>query len=301
MKRSSPAKLSVVIACFNASETLAEQLESLATQNCDLPWEVILADNGSTDHSVAIAETYAHRIPLRVIDAGERRGPAHARNRGVEAAEGEWVAFCDADDIVGTGWVAAACAAMDSHPFVAGQIDVTRLNSERLARTRRMEQQEGLQPGSSNSLGLPHAGSGNMAIHRQIFLDVGGFDEEMPCLEDTDLCWRVQLRGTPLEYAPDMMVHTRLRSTLGGTLRQGLDYGRGYTRLEERYGSLAPQVTPVERSQGQHLPESSVGAALRTLFLVPTVRGVTWQLAWHLGRRTATPSPEASPPPLPRS
>ncbi|WP_162872746.1 glycosyltransferase family 2 protein [Austwickia chelonae] len=301
MKRSSAARLSIIIACFNASETLSDQLEALASQTCELPWEVILADNGSTDHSVAIAETYTHRLRLRVIDASTRRGPAHARNRGVEAAEGDWIAFCDADDIVGTGWVSATCAAMATHPFVAGQIEVNRLNSERLARTRRMEQQEGLQPGTSNSLGLPHAGSGNMAIHREVFLSVGGFDEELPCLEDTDLCWRVQLHGTPLKYAPDMVLHTRLRSTVGGALRQGLDYGRGYTRLEERYGCLAPQVTPVERSQGQHFSQSSIGAALRTLFLVPTVRGVTWQLAWHLGRHTAAPSPEASPPELPRS
>src|SRR5664279_4470403 len=74
-------KLSVIIACLNGAATLGTQLEALAGQPCPVPWELLLADNGSTDASVAIAESFRPRIPtLRIIDASSHRGAGPARN-----------------------------------------------------------------------------------------------------------------------------------------------------------------------------------------------------------------------------
>ena len=87
-------QLSVVIACYNAARTIGGQLESLARQEWSEPWEVIVADNGSTDGSAAIAEQYRSRLPsLRVVDASARRGQAYARNVGAKAARGVALAF----------------------------------------------------------------------------------------------------------------------------------------------------------------------------------------------------------------
>src|SRR6266545_10527 len=101
-------KLSVVVPCFNSAKTIAIQLEALANQTWSEPWEVIVADNGSTDSSVAIAESYKKRLPhLRIVDASDRRGAGHARNVGAAAAAGDLLAFCDADDEVAPGWLSA--------------------------------------------------------------------------------------------------------------------------------------------------------------------------------------------------
>src|SRR5207253_8877584 len=101
-------KITVIIPCFNAADTLGFQIEALAGQECPEPWELIIADNGSTDGSVKVAESYQPKVPhLRVIDASERRGVAHVRNVAVRAAQGEAVIFCDADDIVSPGFLAA--------------------------------------------------------------------------------------------------------------------------------------------------------------------------------------------------
>ncbi|HEY4573152.1 MAG TPA: glycosyltransferase family A protein, partial [Thermoanaerobaculia bacterium] len=101
-------KLSVVIPCLNAAATLGVQLAALTRQSWPGGWEVIVADNGSTDGSREIVESYRGRLPgLALVDASDRRGQAHARNLGAAAATGDALLFCDADDEVAPGWMEA--------------------------------------------------------------------------------------------------------------------------------------------------------------------------------------------------
>src|SRR5262245_10940945 len=111
--------------------TIGAQLEALANQSWSEPWEIIVSDNGSRDDSVRVVERYAARIPhLRLVDSSDRRGAAHARNVGARAAAAPALAFCDADDEVGAGWVAAMGTALATHDFVACRIDVGKLNQD---------------------------------------------------------------------------------------------------------------------------------------------------------------------------
>lgn len=270
-------RLSVVIACYNAAATLEGQLRALEGQDCPVAWELVVADNGSSDASTDIARRYADRLPARVVDASARRGPAHARNVGVRASSGPWLAFCDADDVVASDWLARVCQAMARHPFVGGRVDVHLLNRASVARSRPMEQQNGLQPGSANRLGLPHAGAGNMAIHRAVFDQVGGFDEGIGCLEDTDLCWRVQRAGIPLVFDPDLLLYTRLRAGAHANFRQGRCYAIGHTELERRYGPLAPRAAVDEAPRPRSL----------RLRRPPSIHTVAWQVGWYVGRLRA--------------
>jgi glycosyltransferase involved in cell wall biosynthesis len=108
-------KLSVIIPCYNAAETIGETLDAFVQQLWEEPWEIIVANNRSTDNSMPIVERYYDRLPnLRVIEAVERQGQPYALNTGAKAALGRSIAFCDADDVVGEGWVATRdgfCAA----------------------------------------------------------------------------------------------------------------------------------------------------------------------------------------------
>ena len=102
-----PVELSVIIAARNAADVLPAMLKTLAAQTWTGAWEVIVADNGSVDDTAAVAETFSSVLPrLRVIDAGQAPGQAHARNVGVTVAEGTSIAFVDADDEVEPGYVA---------------------------------------------------------------------------------------------------------------------------------------------------------------------------------------------------
>jgi glycosyltransferase involved in cell wall biosynthesis len=63
-------RLGVIIPCLDGSQTIAGQLEALARQECSDPWEIVLADNGSTDGTLDIVRRYQERLPnLRIVDA----------------------------------------------------------------------------------------------------------------------------------------------------------------------------------------------------------------------------------------
>jgi glycosyltransferase involved in cell wall biosynthesis len=86
--------ISVVIPCYNAGKFLRETIDSILAQTYSA-MEVIVVDDGSTDNSAAIAESYGP--PVRVLRQ-HNQGESVARNRGIEVAQGEWIAFQDADD-----------------------------------------------------------------------------------------------------------------------------------------------------------------------------------------------------------
>lgn len=90
----SSSLVSVVIPCFNAALFLIDTLKS-AVEQTHPPFEVLVIDDGSTDDSAEIARSYGP--PVRVISQANQ-GESVARNRGIDEARGEWIAFLDADD-----------------------------------------------------------------------------------------------------------------------------------------------------------------------------------------------------------
>jgi len=282
--------LSVVIACLNGADTLGTQLEALAGQTCPVGWELLFCDNGSTDASVAIAESFRGRIPgLRVIDASARPGAGPARNYGVELARGCWVAFCDADDEVAPDWLATMADALSTHPFVAGRFESHRLNGSRVLRSRPLQQQSELQ---SSDIGarLPHAGGGNMGVHREDFLRVGGFDPEIRWLEDTDFSWRAQLAGIPLVFRNDVVVHVRLRQTFRSMYVQGRQYGLAQALLEERYGRPAPTGSlPSDVRSAAVLSARGARSVLNSLIDHIIAGKLAWRVGWVVGHRSHRP------------
>jgi len=147
--------------CFNAANTIAVQLEALAHQHWCEPWEVIVSNNGSTDETVAIVEQYQEKLSnLRIVDSSDQRGAAHARNVGILAAAGDALAFCDADDEVGLGWVMAIGEALSKYDFVACKREYNKLNEPWQPKYRKLTQLDGLQeykypylPHASGTLG----------------------------------------------------------------------------------------------------------------------------------------------------
>jgi glycosyltransferase involved in cell wall biosynthesis len=160
-------KLSVVIPCYNAESTIEEQLDALADQHWIEPWEVVVANNRCTDNSIAIVRSYQSKIPnLRIVDASERQGQPYALNIGAEAALGEALAFCDADDVVGEGWLRAIGDALSKHDFVACRVDVDKLNKEWNRNSRGNPQANGLSRYSYPPF-FNHAGGGTLGVKKK--------------------------------------------------------------------------------------------------------------------------------------
>jgi glycosyltransferase involved in cell wall biosynthesis len=277
-----PLALTVVIPCLDAAATLPAQLAALAAQSYDGDWEVVVADNGSSDGSRAVVESFAARLPqLRLVDASDRRGRAHARNAGATAARGDALLFVDADDEVAPGYLAAMGAALAAHDFVACRYDSDTLNPTWARGTHGNPQRDGVARYDYPDY-LPHAGGGGLGVRRVVHVEVGGFDETMPALEDTDYCWRVQRAGHSLTFVPEAVVRIRHRHDLGGMFRQGWRTGRYNVLIYTRYrphGMPRLGVLPGVLRWGK--------LVLRTPLMMATRAGRSrwaWQMGWRLGR-----------------
>jgi glycosyltransferase involved in cell wall biosynthesis len=100
--------VTVAICTLNRAESLRRTLESLAAMPVpdDLDWEVVVVNNNCTDHTDAVIEEFAERLPLR-REFEPQRGLSRARNRAVDTAKGDYIVWTDDDVVVDPGWLAA--------------------------------------------------------------------------------------------------------------------------------------------------------------------------------------------------
>ncbi|WP_066905223.1 glycosyltransferase [Millisia brevis] len=227
-----PHLVSVIVPMYNAADTIGEQIEALVAQDYPGAWELILADNGSTDGTL---ETIARDHPgldAQIVIEDARRGAAHVRNAAVRHSRGDFLAFVDADDRVHPGWLTELVAASAGVDLVAGDIETESLNTPEARAARPL-----------GSLAfvfdepdfLPSASGCNLGVRRATFEAIDGFDPTFVVGQDVDFSWRAQLAGFTIRFAPRSVVAYRLRSDRDGIFRQMRGYGRGETKAYYRY------------------------------------------------------------------
>jgi GT2 family glycosyltransferase len=156
------------------------------------------------------------------VHATEGRGPSHARNVGVRAARAETIVCCDADDVVGPGWLSALATALRDHEIVAGVLEVDSLNAPDVVAARGASV-----PGSAGDfygVTFPHGCS--MGFRRRTYLDVGGLDEHLRAGEEIDLALRLAARSVRVHEVRDAVVHYRFRHDETQQWNQAFEGGR---------------------------------------------------------------------------
>lgn len=235
------AACTVVIPAYNAAHVIGEQLGALHDQAAAPLFELLVADNGSTDDLEGVISAWRDRLPtLRRVDASRARGVSVARNVGIEQASTDRILVCDADDRVSPGWVAAMAAGLDQHPLVSGPVETTMLSGRSAAWVpiaRRTTELFDTWEGRTYGIGC------NLGLRREVWAEVGGFDESYPAgAEEIDFAWRAADLGHRFGYVPEGLVHYRIRTDLLGVLKQQYNSGRGTATL---YGKFRPTgVTP---------------------------------------------------------
>ena len=146
----------------------------------------MLSDNGSSDGSTELARSWEGRLNLTVVDASTRRGSiGFSRNVAAARAHGEVLAFCDADDRVHHGWLAALAEAAEPC-FGGGALDYFSLNG--WAPPWKAQALHGPQV----CLGTRQcADSANLAVKADVFWGPGAFGEQLQQCWDVDLSWRL--------------------------------------------------------------------------------------------------------------
>ena len=99
-------RLSVIIPAYNCADTVGETIDSILAQDISF-MEVIVVNDGSTDRTGDVLREYAQKEKRVRIFTTQNKGPAHARNYGIAAAQGEYIAFADSDDLLRPGMYAA--------------------------------------------------------------------------------------------------------------------------------------------------------------------------------------------------
>jgi glycosyltransferase involved in cell wall biosynthesis len=224
-------KVSVVVACYNGARTLRACLDSLGRLNYP-DYEVILVDDGSTDATPDIAGLHKNVRYIRQPN----HGLSVARNTGIEAAEGEIVAFTDADCRADEDWLYylvgdllnSRFAGMGGHNFLppedspaAAAVLVSPGGPAHVMLTDRVAE---------------HIPGCNMVFYRWALKEIGGFDPIFTKAgDDVDICWRLQQRGYRIGFNPAGFVWHYRRSTIQAYLKQQSGYGEAEALLVRKH------------------------------------------------------------------
>ncbi|GAB4361088.1 MAG: hypothetical protein Fur0042_30590 [Cyanophyceae cyanobacterium] len=269
-------RVSVVIPAYNAIATIAATLDSLAAQTFR-DFEVIIIDDGSTDGTgSAIAAWVAERGETRLrVHRQDNGGQAHARNRGIELAQGDYIAFLDADDCWSPDKLEAQVRALDALPTVGlaySWSDCVDVHGR------------WVRPGSCVSVN----GDARPALLLQNFLDngstplirrsvlaeVGGFDPALRPSEDWDLWLRISDRY-PFVAIPVPQVQYRLAAYSASVNIAALERGSRAT-LERAFDRAPADLQALKRRSLANLYEylffQTFSGAIRRRAIPPAFR-----------------------------
>jgi glycosyltransferase involved in cell wall biosynthesis len=192
--------VSVIIPVFNGSRYLAEAVESVLIQTYQ-PVEVIVVDDGSTDNSAGIACSFKdiHYIYQK------NQGVAVARNTGLAAAHGDFIAFLDADDTWPVHKLKTQVDYLLSHPAVGFTI----------ARIKNI-----IEPGATyppqvmqHILKEDQIGLATIVARKEVFDNVGSFDPRFAVAEDFEWFTRAKDAGIPEAVLPEVLLFRRIHDT----------------------------------------------------------------------------------------
>jgi glycosyltransferase involved in cell wall biosynthesis len=221
-------KVSVIVATYNGSRTLADCLEALGKLNYP-DYEIILVDDGSTDRVPEIAKQFLKKI--RYVRQ-ENQGLSAARNAGIIVATGEIVAFTDDDCMADEDWLyylvndllSGDCVAIGGHNFlppedspVAAAVVVSPGGPAHVLLTDREAE---------------HIPGCNMAFYKWALLQIGMFDPIFrKAGDDVDVCWRLRDAGLKIGFSHAGFVWHYRRSTVKAYLKQQVGYGEAEALL----------------------------------------------------------------------
>lgn len=225
-------RVSVVVASYNGERTLEACLNSLKALNYP-DYEVVLVDDGSTDRTEAICRRFPN---TRCIRHEKNSGLSVARNTGINAANGQIVAFTDSDCRADEDWLYYLVGDLLNSEFtgigghnllppedswVAAAVMVSPGGPAHVMLTDRLAE---------------HIPGCNMAFYKWALEEIGGFDPIFrKAGDDVDVCWRLQQQGYKLGFSPAGFVWHYRRATTRDYLKQQHGYGEAEALLVRRH------------------------------------------------------------------
>jgi len=276
-------EISVIVPVRNGARSIGALLASLARQTVGPErYEVIVVDNASDDATGETAASLGARVVYEPVANRSR-----ARNAGARAAQGNLLAFTDADCTVSPRWLEALLACQGRAPLLAGDVQVTteaQPNAvERFEMLWRFSQRAWVAQG--------WAATANLMVERQAFEAVGGFDSAYRHIgEDADFCLRAGRAGFALGYCEPAVVEHGAERSFSPLVRRAFFHGYSASQVLHRLGvghtawrDLRPLLSPNAALGGLGIepgslppPERRRLGALASVSYASRVAGSIW-------------------------
>jgi len=211
-------KISAIIPAYNSQDYILDAIHSIQNQSHPID-EIIIVDDGSTDNTQHLIEGLPHPI---VYIKQQNQGPSAARNKGIELAKGDWVAFLDADDQWTNDKIKKQLAVLKQNPelhLIAGDMQEIGINNEMITKSvlakHNLLAKFQTQPGApiKNALAelvrknfIP---TGTVLAKRATLLEVGKFNTQIRFGEDLEL-WAKVAAHYPITCLPEILMLRRL-------------------------------------------------------------------------------------------
>jgi len=257
LARQEPA-LTIVVASYNARDSIGRCLTSLVGQTLAEPFEVVVVDS-STDGT---GELVTRDFPqARLVRSAQRLFAGDARNRGIAASSAPVIAFMDADCTVDPGWAANLLAVHRAgHRVVASAIDNGARDSL-LSWTYYLCEFSHWLPGGP-ARPISEAAGCCLSLDRSVFERHGPFLTGTYS-SDTAFHWKLQAVGQSAHFVPDIRVHHHASGSLVAMLRHVCDHRRCFARVKCR----AKHLTPAERLLALLLEPATPGLLMAAVLL----------------------------------
>ena len=276
--------ISVIIPVFNRRHCLAATLRSVLAQTFT-DFEVIVVDDGSTDDSAAVARGFGDRV--RVLSQ-PNRGASAARNAGLRAARGKWIAFLDSDDFWSPQKLERQLAVLQKHGgnwCAAQPVDENGRRLFRLEEVNATRLEPGIfiipQPVEVVLAAACHPYLQSMLVEKSLAQRAGGFDEELGNAEDTEFIFRLARLSTLLFVDEPLAVVTQ--SSADSLMRNPDPQARA-----RRYGHLLRAQEKIDAALPADSPLKKKSLALTGYFLQLRAELACLVGEWPLARRLAS-------------
>lgn len=225
--------ISIVVTVKNEAQNMRGLLDSLVVQ--EGPIEVLIIDAASTDRTQDIVRGYQKEYPFIILHQyAAQRG--ESRNKGIEMAKGEIVAFTDGDCIANPFWAREIRRSLATSDIVGG--NTMAMGYEPFQSLGRVEVYQ-----DGQDITFP---SCNLAYRRPVLEEIKGFDPRFVTAEDIDMNFRAVKRGYRITLNEGMIIYHKERSTFVGFFKQAFWNGFGRKQLTNKHGSLWGSYNPSE-------------------------------------------------------
>jgi cellulose synthase/poly-beta-1,6-N-acetylglucosamine synthase-like glycosyltransferase len=280
--------VSIIVPVYNASATLDRCLTALLSQEYPSEKvEIIVVDNNSTDNTADIIRSY----PVLYLKEAEIQSSYAARNKGVKHSISRLLAFTDSDCVPHPQWLKEGINGFKDAKIGAVAGEITSAKPTSLVESY-LQYSEFLSPKiCMNHPFLSFIQTANAFYRREVFDEIGYFDETMISGGDADFAWRMQIKTSfKITYRPSAIVIHKHRSNLKDFFKQRFTHGIGKANFEHKYSRHIREKQIVVDSQKSifyfllRLVALSIFGILRGFFFLITFRCqlATYELiAWY--------------------